>query len=223
MNAERRDLTCLYVSDLGVVPYELIWQRMRKYTEQRTADSIDQLWLLEHDAVYTQGVAGKSEHLLDPGDIPVIATDRGGQVTYHGPGQLILYPLIDLARLKLGIRQMIDLLEESVIELLSYYSVKGHLKSDAPGVYVDEKKIASLGLRVKKGRCFHGVSINISMSLAPFDGINPCGYEGLEMTRLIDCLSPGKQASMKELNSQITDILARRLGLTPIPHQQECL
>jgi len=223
LSTECGDLTRLYVSDLGVQPYELIWRRMRQYTEQRSSESVDQLWLLEHDAVYTQGVAGKSEHMLDPGNIPVVSTDRGGQVTYHGPGQLILYPLIDLARLKLGIRQMIDLLEASVVELLDCYSVKAQLRSDAPGVYVGEKKIASLGLRVKKGRCFHGVSINISMDLEPFKGINPCGHEGLEMTRLIDCLPANRQVSKKKINTEITNILARRLGLVPVSNPQECL
>lgn len=157
---------------------------MRAFTDQRGADTPDELWYLEHEPVFTQGQAGKPEHLLIAGSIPLVASDRGGQITYHGPGQLVVYPLLDLRRRGLGVRQMVSLLEKSCIELLAQTDIEAYAKADAPGVYVQERKIASLGLRVRKGCCYHGISINVAMDLAPFQMINPCGYPGLAMAQM---------------------------------------
>ena len=172
------------IRDLGLQSYEGVWQNMRAYTDTRTKETADEIWLVEHLPVFTQGQAGKPEHLLNPEPIPVVATDRGGQVTYHGPGQLVVYPLLNLKRLKLGVRDLVTCLENSVIEFLGGYAIEASAKTDAPGVYVDGKKIASLGLRVRKGCSYHGLAINIQMDLQPFLKINPCGYQGLEMTQL---------------------------------------
>ncbi len=165
-------------------PYELLWQRMLAFTDERTEASADEVWLVEHDAVFTLGQAGKAEHLLNPGNIPVVQSDRGGQVTYHGPGQLVVYPLLDLRRLKIGVRDFVTALEQTIIDTLAEYSIAGERKDGAPGVYVNGKKIASLGLRVRRGCTLHGISINVDMDLAAFQCINPCGYPGLEVTQL---------------------------------------
>lgn len=160
---------------------------MREFTDTRDAATDDELWLVEHPPVYTQGQAGKPEHLLLPAtDIPVVQTDRGGQITYHGPGQLVAYPLLNLKRRKLGVRDLVTLIENSVVRLLGDYGIIGEPRPDAPGVYVDGKKISSLGLRVRKGCSYHGVAINVNMDLQPFANINPCGYAGLAMVQLID-------------------------------------
>lgn len=176
----------LLVRQLGLSAYAQTWQAMRQFTDARTPDADDELWVVEHPPVYTQGQAGKPEHVLAPGDIPVVPTDRGGQVTYHGPGQLVVYPLLDLKRLKLGVRDLVTLLENTVVALLGEYGVASAAKPDAPGVYVDGRKIASLGLRVRRGCSFHGVAVNVDMDLEPFLRINPCGYNGLQMTQLRD-------------------------------------
>lgn len=174
----------IILRQLGQVPYEPTWQQMQQFTDNRTAETPDELWLLEHPPTFTQGRAGKAEHLLTPGDIPVIPIDRGGQVTYHGPGQLVLYTLIDLTRRKLGVRTLVTALEQSVINLLQQYNIGAVARRDAPGVYVDGAKIAAVGLRIRRGCSFHGLSFNLNMDLEPFSRINPCGYQGLQVTQL---------------------------------------
>ena len=180
----------LRVRQLGRRDYASVWQAMRAFTDARAEDTADELWLLEHTPVFTLGQAGREEHLLDPGDIPVIKVDRGGQVTYHGPGQLVAYLLLDLRRAGLGVRRLVGLLEQAVIELLADYGVRACARADAPGVYVDGRKLASLGLRVRRGCSFHGLALNLGMDLAPFGRIDPCGYPGLEVTRLADLGGP---------------------------------
>lgn len=172
--------------------YQTIWQAMQVFTANREQNTADELWLLEHESVYTQGQAGKSEHLLNPGNIPVLQTDRGGQITWHGPGQLMIYTLLDVRRLDLGARALANLLEKIIITVLNNFGMSAYAKRDAPGVYVQhegtEAKIAALGLRVKKNGCYHGAALNIDCDLAPFSGINPCGYAGQAVTRLADCV-----------------------------------
>lgn len=174
----------LVVRRLGRVPYMPTWERMRSFTDRRGPDTADELWLLEHDSVYTLGLAGDRGHLLAPADIPVVKTDRGGQVTWHGPGQLVAYVLLDLKRLGLGPRELVRLLEEAVLATLARYGLAGARRSGAPGVYVDEAKIASLGLRIRRGASYHGLALNVDPDLRPFAGINPCGYAGLAVTSL---------------------------------------
>jgi lipoyl(octanoyl) transferase len=175
----------ILLRQLGQVPYQPTWERMQQFTEQRNAETPDELWLLQHPPTFTQGRAGKAEHLLNPGDIPVVPIDRGGQVTYHGPGQLVLYTLIDLNRRKLGVRALVSALEQSVIGLLRQeYAIEAHARREAPGVYVDGAKIAAVGLRIRKGCSLHGLSLNLDMNLEPFSRINPCGYPGLAVTQL---------------------------------------
>lgn len=168
----------------GFQPYSEIYESMKSYTVHRDTTSADQLWLLEHLPVFTQGQAGKAEHLLAPGDIPVVQSDRGGQVTYHGPGQLMIYVLWDLKRLQLGVKSLVCALESLVITLLNQYNIQAHRQPNAPGIYVDNQKIASLGLRIKKGGSYHGVSLNVAMDLEPFSRINPCGFKALQMTQI---------------------------------------
>ena len=174
----------IILRQLGQVPYEPTWHQMQQFTEQRDTHTPDELWLLEHPPTFTQGRAGKAEHLLTPGEIPVVPIDRGGQVTYHGPGQLVLYTRIDLPRRRLGVRALVTALEQSIIGLLQRYNIEAVARRDAPGVYVDNAKIAAVGLRIRKGRSFHGLSFNLKMDLEPFLRINPCGYQGLEVTQL---------------------------------------
>ena len=174
------------VQTLGLRPYQETWNAMRDYTASRDAASEDQIWLVQHPPVYTQGQAGKPEHLLAPGDIPVIQIDRGGQITYHGPGQTVMYLLLDLRRAGIGIRALVSLIEESVIGYLQELGIHAQSRIDAPGVYVDGKKIASLGLRVRGGCTYHGVALNVDMDLEPFSRINPCGLVGMQMTQLRD-------------------------------------
>lgn len=201
----------LLVKQLGLQPYEIVWRAMRDYTDQRTPSSPDQLWLLQHPPVFTLGQAGKPEHLLSPGEIPVLKTDRGGQVTYHGPGQLIAYLLLDLRRAKLGVRALVSQLEQSVISLLAEQSIRAASRPDAPGVYVDECKIASLGLRVRRGCSFHGLSLNVDMDLEPFSRINPCGYPGLAVTQLVDL---GVTTDLPTQGLDLARHLAAGLGYT---------
>lgn len=176
----------MQIHNLGLRPYQEIWDAMRACTAARDADSADQIWLVQHPPVYTQGQAGKPEHLLAPGDIPVIQIDRGGQITYHGPGQTVMYLLLDLRRVGIGIRALVSLIEESVIGYLQELGIRAQSRIDAPGVYVDGKKIASLGLRVRGGCTYHGVALNVDMDLEPFSRINPCGLVGMQMTQLRD-------------------------------------
>jgi len=177
-------LPTIRVRHLGEVDYLDAWQKMQAYTDARTPDSDDEIWLLSHPAVYTLGKNAKPEHILDAGEIPVINSDRGGQVTYHGPGQLVAYILFDIARAKIGVRQLVTIIEQSIIDLLADYGVTANARADAPGVYVNDAKIAALGLRVRKGRSFHGLSLNIDMDLEPFSRINPCGYQDLQVTQM---------------------------------------
>ena len=176
----------MQIHNLGLRPYQEIWDAMRACAAARDADSADQIWLVQHPPVYTQGQAGKPEHLLAPGDIPVIQIDRGGQITYHGPGQTVMYLLLDLRRAGIGIRALVSLIEESVIGYLQELGIRAQSRIDAPGVYVDGKKIASLGLRVRGGCTYHGVALNVDMDLEPFSRINPCGLVGMQMTQLRD-------------------------------------
>lgn len=195
---------------LGRQPYLPVWEAMRALTDTRDASTPDQFWLVEHDPVFTQGQAGKPEHLLLPGDIPVVHTDRGGQVTYHGPGQVVLYPLLDVRRGKIGVRDLVTALENAVIDVLSDHGVTARARPDAPGVYVmtatGEAKIASLGLRIRRGASFHGVALNVDGDLSPFLRINPCGYAGMPMVRLADLVTlPG--------NHRVGEALAQALAI----------
>jgi lipoyl(octanoyl) transferase len=179
----------LTIRSLGIKPYTEVWEAMKCFTTNRDKTTPDEIWFVQHPAVYTQGQAGKPEHILNSKNIPVVQTDRGGQVTYHGPGQLVMYVLIDLNRRKLGVRTLVCLLEKMLIDVLSKFNLSAAIKTGAPGVYVNNKKIASIGLRVRKGCTYHGIAFNIDMDLSPFLGINPCGFEALEMTQLSDYVS----------------------------------
>ena len=176
----------MQIKYLGLQAYDHVWSAMKEFTLSRQEDTEDELWLLEHPPVYTQGQAGKPEHLLNPGNIPVVQSDRGGQITYHGPGQLVAYVLMDIQRRQLGIRSLVCQLEKILISQLGFHNISGQCLDGAPGVYVDGKKIASIGLRVKNGRSYHGIALNVNMDLAPFKGINPCGYARMEMTQIAD-------------------------------------
>ena len=169
---------------LGEVDYYQTWQQMQDFTDTRQSGTEDELWFLQHPPVYTLGKNGKAEHVLDPAGIPVVNSDRGGQVTYHGPGQVVVYTLLDLKRLKIGVRDLVTLIEQTIIDLLASYDIEACARRDAPGVYVNNAKIAALGLRVRKGCSFHGLALNVDMDMAPFSRINPCGYQGLEVTQL---------------------------------------
>jgi len=176
----------IIVRQLGLAPYQSVSDAMHQFTENRDKDTPDELWLVEHPRVFTQGQAGKAEHVLAPGDIPVIQSDRGGQVTYHGPGQQVMYVMLDLKRNKLGVRDLVTALENTVVKTLAHYHIDAYPRPDAPGVYVNSDKICSLGLRIRKGCSFHGLALNINMDLEPFNRINPCGYAQLKMTQLRD-------------------------------------
>lgn len=194
----------------GLRDYVECWQAMRAFTEARFDHpaQTDELWLVQHPPVYTLGLNGKREHVLDPGDIPVVPCDRGGQVTYHGPGQWVLYLLLDLKRRNLGIKPLVSLLEQTTIDLLAQYGINAHTQDNAPGVYVDNAKIAALGLRVRRGFCYHGLSLNTAMDLEPFGRINPCGYAGLRSTQLIDLVP---QVNEQQLGDELAQAVARRL------------
>ena len=174
------------VRHLGLVDYQATWERMQQFTAQRTAQTADELWFLEHPPVFTLGMAGRREHLLAPGAIPVVTTDRGGQVTYHGPGQLVVYALLDLRRAGLGVRDLVTALEQSVIQYVATLGVTAIARREAPGVYVGERKLASVGIRIRRGCSYHGLALNVNMDLEPFQRINPCGYTGLAMMQLAD-------------------------------------
>jgi len=176
----------LEIKDLNVKTYHDIWQQMKNFTDSRDENTRDEIWLVEHPPVFTLGQQAKKEHLLNPGDIPIIQTDRGGQVTYHGPGQLVLYPLIQLKRYDLGVRGLVTLLENLMIRLLDDYDIKAYARDDAPGVYVNSAKIGSIGLRVRRGASYHGLALNVAMDLRPFSRINPCGMSNLTMTQIQD-------------------------------------
>ena len=185
-----RDSHELVVRHLGRQPYEPVWAAMKDFTDSRDESTGDEIWLVEHDPVFTQGLAGKPEHVLNPGDIPIVQTDRGGQVTYHGPGQVVAYPLLDIERRGVGVRCLVDRLEQAVIDVLAGMGVEGARQAGAPGVFVGAAKIASIGLKVRRGRTYHGLAFNIDMDLTPFSLINPCGFSGLTMTQVVEQVGP---------------------------------
>ncbi|QNH19872.1 lipoyl(octanoyl) transferase LipB [Xanthomonas sp. GW] len=202
------------VRDLGRQPYEPVWRAMQRFTDAREETSANELWVVEHEPVFTLGQAGKPEHVLAPGEIPVLHVDRGGQVTYHGPGQLVVYPLLDLRRLKIGVRDYVCRIEQALIDTLDEWNILGQRRDGAPGVYVGAAKVAALGIRVRRGCTFHGLSFNVAMDLEPFHRINPCGYQGLQVTSVLDLGGPsGMQAVKPVLLAQ----LARQFGLTLQP------
>ena len=193
----------LIIRDLGVVDYTETWQRMQQFTDNRDESTVDEIWLLEHPPVFTQGQAGKEEHLLFPGDIPVVKVDRGGQVTYHGPGQLVAYVLLDVKRRKIGVRELVTMIEQVIVGALAAHAVNAYARPDAPGVYVNEAKVASLGLRVRKGCTFHGLALNVAMDLSPFSRINPCGYAGMRMVQSSDLGGPNSiEIAKQEISRQ---------------------
>lgn len=204
----------LIIRHLGTQAYTPVWQSMRTFTDHRSPETPDELLILEHLPVFTQGQAGRAEHILNPHDIPVIQSDRGGQVTYHGPGQIIIYLLLDLKKREQGIRHLVCDIEKSIIRLLADYNIKAHHKDNAPGVYVDAKKIASVGLRVRRGCTYHGLSFNFNMDLTPFSYINPCGYADLSIVQLSDFV---KNLDKTTVENQLIHYLAEQLGYSIHP------
>lgn len=212
--AERIDAptTCAptpLVRHLGQVDYEATWRAMQKFTDERYDGTGDEVWFLEHPPIFTLGLNGKREHLLAPGDIPVVHVDRGGQVTYHGPGQLVVYPLLNLRRLRIGIRDLVAALEDAVIELCADLGIHAEARRDARGVYIDGRKLASIGLRIRRGCSYHGLALNVVNDLEPFSRINPCGYQGLQLTRLAD-LAPS--LNLAALTQRFEPIVLRQLA-----------
>jgi lipoyl(octanoyl) transferase len=203
----------LRVHDLGRRDYEPVWRGMQAFTDSRGDSTPDELWLVEHPPVFTLGQAGKPEHVLMPGDIPVLKVDRGGQVTYHGPGQLVAYPLLDLRRLGIGVREYVCRIEQAIIDTLAGWDIAATRREGAPGVYVDGAKIAALGIRVRRGCTFHGLAFNIAMDLEPFHRINPCGYAGLKVTSVVECGGP---ASLDAASQALVAALAAQFGLAPV-------
>lgn len=204
-------LTYCHIRHLGLQDYLPTWRAMQTFTSMRDTSTPDEFWFLEHPPVFTLGLNGKPEHVLAPDIIPVIHVDRGGQVTYHGPGQLVVYVLLDIRRARLNVRQLVTLLEQSVVDLMALFAVKAYARPEAPGVYVKDAKIASLGLRIRRGCCYHGLSINVAMDLTPFAGINPCGYRGLQVTQLRDL---GIEAGMPEIKALLLQQITKRFGFT---------
>jgi lipoyl(octanoyl) transferase len=200
---------CL-VRELGRRAYEPVWRAMQEFTDARADDTPDELWLVEHDPVFTLGQAGRPEHVLAPGDIPVLQVDRGGQVTYHGPGQIVAYPLLDLRRLKIGVRDYVCRIEQAVIDTLADWNIEGRRRDGAPGVYVNGAKVAALGIRVRRGCTFHGLAFNIAMDTEPFRRINPCGFEGLQVVSMLDLGGP---ASPDAVKPALVSHLADQFGL----------
>jgi lipoyl(octanoyl) transferase len=198
----------LKIRNLGLQDYDITWQAMQRFTQERNTDTHDELWIVEHPPVYTLGLNGKREHLLNVGAIPVINSDRGGQVTYHGPGQIVLYILLDVKRLNFGIRQLVNILEQAMISVLAKHRIAAVSRLDAPGVYVNDKKIGSIGLRIKKNCSYHGISLNNNMDLRPFDHINTCGYSDLKVTQLSDL---GVNISSKELSEFLVQAITTAL------------
>jgi lipoyl(octanoyl) transferase len=196
--------------ELGRQAYEPVWRAMQRFTDTRDEHTEDEIWMVEHDPVFTLGQAGKPEHVLAPGDIPVIHVDRGGQVTYHGPGQIVAYPLFDLKRMKVGVREYVNRIEQAIIDTAAEWNIQAERKEGAPGVYVAGAKVAALGIRVRRGCTFHGLAFNIGMDLEPFHRINPCGYQGLEVTTLSDLGGPSGMDAVKPV---LLENLARQFGL----------
>ena len=199
----------IHIRRLGRRPYASVLKAMQDFTDARGPEQVDELWLVEHEPVFTQGLNGSPEHLLNTGAIPVVQTDRGGQVTYHGPGQIVVYCLIDVKRAKIGVRSLVTTLETSVIELLSELGIDAYARADAPGVYVGDTKLASLGLRIRRGCSYHGVSLNVEMDLSPFELINPCGYPGLIMGQVADLTG---DCAMQNVSDRLLRILVHRLA-----------
>lgn len=189
----------LNVRRLGRQPYEPVWRAMSAFTDNRSAETTDELWVLEHDPVFTLGQAGKMEHVLMPGEIPVVPVDRGGQVTYHGPGQIVAYPLIDLRRVGVGVRELVHRIEQAIIDTLEHWNIEAVRREGAPGVYVADAKVAALGLRVRRGCSFHGLAFNVNMNLEPFHRINPCGYKGLAVTQVLDLGGPSRLSDVEDV------------------------
>lgn len=208
----------IVIQSLGLQPFEQTWLAMQRFTQLRTETTNDEIWLVQHPPVYTQGLNGKAEHLLTPNpNIPVIQTDRGGQITFHGPGQLIVYVLIDLKKRRLGVRALVSILENSLIDLLENFDISAQARADAPGVYVSGKKIASLGLKIRKQRSYHGLALNVNMDLTPFDAINPCGLNAMQMTQLVQ-LTNKPLPTLDALGRQLATILEQQLQTeTPCP------
>lgn len=200
------------IVDLGETLYEPIYERMQEFTRLRGSSAVDEIWLTEHRPVFTQGQAGKAEHILFPGNIPVVQSNRGGQVTYHGPGQLTVYLLLDLRRLGIGVRDLVSCIEAAIQALLEEYKISSRLRSDAPGVYIENAKIASLGLRVSKGCSYHGLSLNVDMDLTPFSQINPCGLTDISVTHLVD----HHAVDMAEVKKKLSRYLLGQLGLEAV-------
>lgn len=198
------------IRDLGRTDYLPVWRDMQQFTDERDASTPDELWFTEHEPVFTLGVNAAREHLLAPGDIPVVQIDRGGQVTYHGPGQLLVYPLLDIRRAGLGVRQLVTALEQSVVDLAAECGVEAAARSDAPGVYVGGRKLASVGLRIRRGASFHGMALNVAMDLEPFSRINPCGFSGLEV---VDLARLGAESDLQRTRDRLAPHLLRRLGV----------
>lgn len=196
------------IHSLGLVEYQPTWEAMKRFTADRTADTRDEIWLVQHPPTFTQGLAGKPEHLLCHSDIPVVKIDRGGQVTYHGPGQIVAYLLLDLRRWHIGVRDLVRLMEHAVVDLLGEFGVAAQGRDDAPGVYVGAAKVASLGLKIKNGYCYHGMALNVNMDLTPFSYINPCGYAGLRVTQTCEL---GITAELGELQAQLAQNLIHGL------------
>ncbi len=208
----------LVVRRLSRQDYHPVWQAMHDFTDQRDDTTRDEVWLVEHNPVFTQGQAGKAEHLLNTGDIPVVQSDRGGQVTYHGPGQIVAYFLINLRRKKLGVRELVTDIENLVINTLNAYNIDAAARPDAPGVYVEGKKICSLGLRIRKGCSFHGLALNVNMDLSPFLRINPCGYQGMEMVQVSDLGGP---ARIEDVEQQLIKELVSLFGYEEVEFSTE--
>lgn len=207
----------MIVRQLGRQRYMPIWQKMQDFTDTRDENTPDEIWLVEHESVFTQGQAGKDEHLLAPGDIEVIKVDRGGQVTYHGPGQQMMYVLFNLRRLKIGVRELVTWLEECIIESLAEYGIEAYAKADAPGVYVNDSKIASLGLRIRRGCSFHGLALNVNMDLSPFLRINPCGYAGMNMVQTKELDGP---QNLESAGEGLVKHMIKKLNATQVKHTE---
>ncbi len=205
---------CLIRRLPGLTPYETSWRAMQAFTDARTADTADELWCLQHPPVFTLGQAGKPEHVLAAGDIPVIPVDRGGQVTYHGPGQIVAYPLVDLRRIGIGVRELVTRIEQAIIDTLDHWNIGAQRRDGAPGVYVGEAKVAALGLRVRRGCSFHGLAFNVAMDLSPYHRINPCGYKGLAVTQVLDLGGP---SALADVETELIEQLCRQLGLAAQP------
>lgn len=202
---------------LGLSDYEPVWRAMQVFTDSRDENTVDELWLVQHPPVFTQGQAGKAEHVLAPGDIPVVQVDRGGQVTYHGPGQIVAYPLVDIRRRGIGVKDFVHRIEAAIIAVLAVHGVQGERIAGAPGIYVEGEKIASLGLRVRRGCTFHGLAFNIDMDLEPFQRINPCGFAGLKVTQLSELAVVDPEA----VERYLVECLAAQLGYSEIEESED--